>query len=877
MPLTPVAFGTDYGREEEEVPSIQLLSERSPEPARLSPEDLYGEPEKSVAPEDLYGTPKISASEYILNETKRGLIDLLSTPGLAVDAAAEIVNTATELFRDEIPEIVDPRLGTEDIRKMLEDISFTKDYEPPSDEARYSGSIARYGAPAIVSGPFIAGIQGLTKLEKARAILTEAASALTGGVGAEVGADVAEEMGYDPETGRMLGGIVGTTAPLPAQQALSTGISRLKGMRSKEFQRQMGRAKVAAQLEAEIGAFPDAQKNLQRYKELSENIPGWSVSTGRATGAPGIISLERHLGEKSADYLEYAIKSDRQATTALQAKIAKDFPDVGHAIPKTVGKTYTRVSNKLKTDLDRTIRQHEQLGNRYVTQPSDAIGERLKELKTQAEESARGIKNMKYDALYAKADELGVSDNVTDIYDYVEKTVKQDEARFQGPNMPGVFDQILREFKAEQSPILSAKGQPLKADKEASFKKLHSLMKRASFEYEAAKRGNDPTLTKYLGDLKTKLQSHVDNYADPKFGEVSTMLKDANNFYRNEYQKVFKQGAGAKLTNFNKYGDTTPDEEVVRRVFLGRKQGLKDFFKIYGDSEEAHQLLKDGVLDVFHKAAVVDGKIIESRVHTFNKKYANMLNELPEVKAIIGDSVKLNQELIGRQATLRNKITALNGSTVKRLANVEDVDRLLERAMKNPKEMKTLTQLMSKEKNGVQALAHSVAVKIIDQKDPYQYFLDNKETLTPVLNRLAPGHAKNLSDIAEATSIMKRSEVPTKVSVSMRPRDIAEETIGTTFKSIFSQARAVSQGRVSQEYVMSDIGGKFLFTIKQREAERLLNVALYDPQLALDISNWSKKLRIVPGDVAKIKYHLYSTGALANVRYDEDRELPEEW
>ena len=863
-------------REEERIPSIKLLSEREEEDKIISPEDIYGVPEAPKTPDELYGKPKVSTTDYVLNETKRGLIDLLSVPGLAVDATAEILNIATELFRDEVPEITNPALGSQHLKELLEGVSFTKDFEPPSDKARYAGSIARFSAPTIFTGPFIAALQGLSKAEKARVIVTEASSGLLGGAGAEVGADVAEELGLDPETGRTIGGITGTLAPLPAQTAISEGMSRIKGLKSEEFQTQMGKAKASTQLATELEAFPDAKTNLIRYKELSDNIPGWSVSTGRATGAPGIISLEKNLAEKSAVNLELAIESDKKAKSAIALKLAKEFPDEGPDITKIVGSTHTKVVNKLKGDLVENVKQQEKLSDKFILQPTDKIGARLKELKKEAEEIARVQKNLNYEEVYAKADELRIEDDVSDIFDFVQKTIKSDESRFQGPNMPGVFNQITRKFAPEQTSIVDLKGQTIEVPKQVSFRELHSLMKRANFEYQAAKRGNDPTLTNYLGELKTKLKEHVDDYLNSSFGEVADKLKEANKFYVGEYQDVFKRGAGAKLTNFNKYGDTTPDEEVVRKVFLDRATGVQDFFKIYGDGDEAYKLLKDGILDIFSKSAVKNGTISEAGVRTFRKTYKTKLNDLPEIRDMLNDSVKLNEELVNRQAILNNKITAINGSNLKKLAGVQDHEALLDNLIKNPKSMKAMAHLASKQPNGIQSLAHSLAVRVAEQKDAYKFLQDNVDTIKPVLDRLGPKHTKNLMDIAEASTITKSVDVPSKVAISMRTRDIVEEATGTTFKSILSQSRAAAQNRVSKSYVMSDIGGKYLFTVKQRETERLLNAALYNPELAADMATWSKELKITPGIVAKIRHHLFTTGALATSRYVEDETALDE-
>lgn len=841
----------------------------------------YTAREGSKSPEELYGaveTPDITESGFVINEAKKGLIDLLSLPGLAVDAVAGVQNILSDLTDGIVPRQDSPVGGTAQLRRGLDFISGTKELKPPSEEARYMGSIARFTAPTIFTGPFIASIQGLSKLEKTRAILTEVASGVAGGTGAEVGADIAPEIGLTEEQGRMLGGITGSFSPLPIQRAASEVIGRVKGVVSRDTHARMGRSKATSTLELELERHPEATKNLKIYEEDVSNIPGYSTSLGRATGAPGIQSIEKQLAEESSDFLETALKSDREARAAVAAKLEVDFPDAGPDITRTAGKVYSKVLNDLKTKLEKTNKQYTSVADKFVEKPTPEIGARLRELKDVAQKDARQIKNLKYDAVYAKADDLGVVEDVTGIYGYVKGLSKSDASRFQGPNMPRVFNEILKNFEPPK-PISSRVGvtgvevQP----KVISFRELHSLIKRTNEDYYASLKGNDPTMTSYLSDLKNQLSTRISKYTDTDYGEVSSLLKDANKFYVNEYQDVFRKGAGAKLGRFNRIEDMTSDEEVVRKIFLGRKKGIEDFRNIYGDSSEAKQLLKDGVLDIFRKMAVKDGEIVESGVRSFRNQYGTKLNELPEIKSMLDDHVQLSKDLAARQATLRNKITSFKGSTLKKLAGVNDVNVLLSQAIKDPKKMKQLSLLAQKEKGGSQALAHSLAVRVSKEDDPYRYLLDNMDVIKPVMNKLGPSHIKNLETIARGTSRIKSTKVPGGVGVAMVAKDPVRETVGTTFASIGSQARSVAQGRVSEYYVMSDIGGKYLFTIKQREYKRLMDMALYDTELALDMAKWTKDVSITKSAVNKMRHHLFASGALANVRFDEETSLPEEY
>jgi len=452
--------------------------------------------------------------------------------------------------------------------------------------------------------------------------------------------------------------------------------------------------------------------------------------------------------------------------------------------------------------------------------------------------------------------------------------------------MPASFSEILNKWapkEPQSTGLLMPNGQEVLSPsipKTVSFEELHSLMKRVNGDYFALKQSN-PTQAFYLNKVRKILNDKVDKYLDTKYGDVATKLRDANRFYLDDYQAVFKKGAGGKMDNYNRYQEVTPDGKIVSSIFLNRKSGIDDFFKIYGTNDEAYTLLKDGILDEFARAAVSksDGTINKISAARFIEKHGEKLDKLPEIKSILLDAERTNIALITRQAVLRNKITKINGSKLKAMAGVESLDKLLEDVIKNKKSMVSLISHVKKFKGGEVALAHSIAEKVRTQPDPYKYLIDNKATIKPALEKLSHGHFKNLSDIAEATSIIDRSKLPVSVSTSFIAKDPIEVSTGTSFRSMLSQARMAAQGRVSQEYVMADIGGKFLFTIKEKEANKLLQAAFYDPEIAKTLSKISASKKITVIDANKIRYHLYSigarSGAFDNNDQQEDNQLEE--
>jgi len=158
-----------------------------------------------------------------------------------------------------------------------------------------------------------------------------------------------------------------------------------------------------------------------------------------------------------------------------------------------------------------------------------------------------------------------------------------------------------------------------------------------------------------------------------------------------------------------------------------------------------------------------------------------------------------------------------------------------------------------------------VARSILQKSDPYDYVLRNTDV---VEKALGVEHTAMLKQLAEAKQIIGRQRRPSGVTTTLQAKDPLEGKTGTTVKSLISQFRAAAQGRVSQEYVMSDIGSKALFTVRQREFDRLMEEALYDPNIARWlVANAGDGVKITTNTLDMLKKQMYSIGAKANVAY----------
>ena len=173
-------------------------------------------------------------------------------------------------------------------------------------------------------------------------------------------------------------------------------------------------------------------------------------------------------------------------------------------------------------------------------------------------------------------------------------------------------------------------------------------------------------------------------------------------------------------------------------------------------------------------------------------------------------------------------------SRVASLAGVRDTDSLIKRPLTNPRDLGAFIKSVP----DLVARRSAVADHVLGQKDAYQYVLDNEASIRKTFGGDKEGaeHFNSIRDIAAGMKELDRAPTPNKVATHIIAKDPLERRIGTSIKSVFSQLRAAAQGRVSEEYVVSDIVGKAIFKVRQEQANKILQEAFYDPELAKALS-----------------------------------------
>lgn len=849
---------------------------------------------------------------YNIDQAKKGVAGLVSLPGLAVDLFNLPLQGINALTGGKLGDTSYPFMGSRNLYEgasrslHVQNVPVPKDeYGKPDKGAEYVGTVSNFLAANALPGTGAV----MLATRKAPVAITEILGTLLSATSAVEGKELGEEFlagvgGLSKEeaghVGSMIGAVAGPSVVGKVAHASAGSIERatdwlkeklgISGF-SAEAQKQAGAKLAGTELSTGLQASPLAGPNMQRSAELSGVIPGFQPTLGQASGAPGVIAIERRLATKSPESLARAAGREEENLQAVKDFEGKSFPPSPASVTQPALDRYKAIAAQREMELAGTDKQIAALADRYGYQPNAATGAKLRELRDQREQQVRGIKNQKYAAVDEAAAKAGITDDVSDVKRLISEVAGSDANAAQiMPELFGDMQSAIRKYapKAsapasaatlEKMPGLARGGAEQTGPITVPFAALQSMLRRANADLNRAQLSGDATKAYYVAKVRDFLQGKVAKFEGAEYGDVATMLKDANNFWKTEYKEVFKEGAGGRMGQFNRWGDVTADEDVVRKLLFkaNNEQGVNDFMRIYGDHPEAAAHLENGIKDVFAKSVVRDGEIQPRLVESFMRQYSQALDRLPKLKAELSNVDKANDALLSRRKVIEEEQKMLDKTALSRVAQIRDTDTAITAALKDPDQMRALLSQASKNPEASKALARSIADVVGRQNNSYEYLVANERTLKPVMDKLGAGHWDNVKYIAEARDILSRNKAPEHVELN-KLQDIGEKTIGTPVKSVFSIMRQIAtQGpaRVSPEYATLHLGGRYIFKVKQAEAEKLLEDAIYDPKLAASLR--SMQTNPTKGAIDEFKLNAFAHGVrVLDYAVQQTNEAPSE-
>jgi hypothetical protein len=553
------------------------------------------------------------------------------------------------------------------------------------------------------------------------------------------------------------------------------------------------------------------------------------------------------VAKSSPEALAAQAAVDARNIAAINKFKQSSFP--GSDVPVNLGAQAKMNADRgmFLSDLKRTEDQLQSLADRYNRSvDKSAVGEELRDLYFVKKGEAKEVLNKQINDVYATADKMDVKADMGLTRDLVRGVMAQEGNTFQ--EMPSVFRKILAEFGGEAKaatavqsrgsvvPIRRTGIQPTaqqEAATEASFEKLHSLYKEANRNWADAVTAQRPDLAQKIDVVRKQLQKQVDTFAGPQYGMLGEKFGQFNQDY-SAYAKTFREGAGGQLGKMTKNGFARDAEDIVDKTFLqtgDKAKGLDDFFRVYGNDERAGQLLKDGIIDNFSRAAVKsDGTFNATGARNWLKKNDRAMQELPNLRAELTGVSDTGGMLINRQRELNAQRAVLDRTVMATAAKGQDPALLIQAGMRDPRMFKALLA-SSKTEESQASLARAIVDQVVDQTNPLEFLRKNEASLKPVMEKLGKDHWSNLQTIAKAEEIAGRVKAPSQVELG-KIKDVGSSTIGTSVPSLMAKVQNVQAGRTSDMYQALDVGSRYVYKVRTEELQRLRQAALTDPDVA---------------------------------------------
>ena len=823
-----------------------------------------------------------SSSSYVADQMKQGVA---SSIGLLGGGAVSTVNQTLRALH--LPHSEHPVGGIEQVTKGWEELLDVKHTKAPTDiyghvskNVEYQGEIASF-----LGGNLLPGLGSVGAAAKGKKLLTAAMEVFSPTMGAataveakEWGRDNAATFGLTPEQGEMVGGMVGGVAgpaALSAGKALAAGKAQAamkfadsKGLGlSAAGQKAQANGLVAKETSEMLSFAPHSPSNIARANQLMEKIERFDPTLAQKSAAPGLISLAKEIANKSPEGLAQ--------TQAIQAKnlaaIAEHKEKVFGAAPGTVPKEGKLPPDNLtdpaklalrlqREDVEllqgRNDRELQALSDKYRrTVDNEAVGAELRDKYWELRTQAQAANTNKINGVYRVAKEAGVTVGMQDTREAVQKIIGSDRTTFQ--NMPPVFAKVLGEYPVAtpdsfkrvastragaDKPMFTTEVVKGKAGKnEASFEEFHSLYKQANREWADATMAGDSARAGYLQMLRGHLKEKLDVFNGPEYGTLGERFSQFNQGY-SKYAERFKQGVGGEIAKRGKNGLARDAEDIVTKTVLqagDKKAGVKEFFNLYGTDARAAELLHDGLLDNYSKAAMKGGEFDPVAARNWLATHHSAMGELPETAKYFGDAQKAAAAMLNRRVELVAQRKAIDGSVLAKVAGNERPEKLIAAALENPPVMRALMQGANTVESK-QAIARSIADHVGKQTQGFEWLKAREKSLQPVMEALGKGHWQNLLDIAEAEGVLSRVKPPDAIELS-RIKDPLEAATGTTTSQAISRVRQLGTPLgMSKPVMLATAGMKYFQKYKTEEVWRLRMAAYWNVDIGAALAKQAK-------------------------------------
>lgn len=558
-------------------------------------------------------------------------------------------------------------------------------------------------------------------------------------------------------------------------------------------------ASTAQQLQRILVENPNLVQQLDRVEELKEFIPGFNPNLFQATGAETVAIRGQAALERRVESIP-EVKSQTEASmAAVRQKAAELFPLTDSSFVFAT-KQYDKTNNALAALVQNADSKIESLTNKFIKTGKQDLGQQIRAAYEGRKQAVSSIFNTQYKALDQEAAEMGASlapQQVESIF----STVQANRELFEGS--PDLFNLIASKF-APKAPeagpgILGPTGQPLASAPSApsfesvSFEDLRSLSRRLNSDYfsslEASSRNVPDAGRKayVLGQLKQQVDAGIESLP----ADIRTKFKTLNAAYDEQYREVFKKGLGGIVGQKTKLGERVKDEDIVGQ--LSKPSNVDDFYKIFGDTPETQEFLKNGLIEKFlsqSDSMTSTGLLNQASLNKFVRQNQEIIDKVPSLKQFLDNAQQNISVFADQKASALEGIRALEQSALGKIAKKENLDQVFSVGESGAfQDTRKLSQLIGASKadpsgRALKGLQGRMMESALDAKDPVAFLSKNEKAF-----KMAFGNEfDTVQKLTEASQLLGRS-FQVSPPVKILEGDALQQSTGSGIPQIFSLLR----------------------------------------------------------------------------------------
>lgn len=689
--------------------------------------------------------------------------------------------------------------------------------------AAIPAAAALKAAPVITSTTGVGTRVGQALVEPFRqaprlAAGTEALAATTGGLGAAT----AREIAPGSPTAETIGQIGGALSPailgaLPVP-LIKRGISRF----GPEAQAQKAGETLRKVLGKEI--TEDVAEDVRAAMGTAAQIEGLKPSLAETSGKQSLITTQKiHEAKLSGEMLEAAIKRHDDNTKAIDAFASGQAPKSDTDVDIVLDAAESRVNN-LRSALDDetqsiTARRKAAGESPYTNrqQAGQAIREALIERRSEVSQEMSDM-----------ADEIGLNDlDFAPEFEVLREeliTTMTPAGRFADASKTPDIIKVLESDRGVNLPV--------------TFDDLKSLRESMSDEIRSSLAGTnvDKAKARNLRMGLEKLDAYINDLPMLEGSDID--YKGFRDTYYHGFIRKFDQGVMSKVRRKDGSGYyATADEDVAKQFWgPGKETALDQFNEVFGFNPEMMGNLRDVVLDDMMASVTRDGVIKQNLLDNWVKKHRGVLDKVPEIKATVLNRQSANDAMVRRQSMLDARQRQIGDVMLtRRLKSYskgeKPAESIVAEAVSKPRMMKQLMNSVRDDKEAMSALKRHVWDDIVsnDATAMQKVMAENREGLTMALG---DKHMKNLDTIMKARAMVEKVTPPSGEAITGGALQDIEKRIGVDLATVLTRVYQQKAGFAGGKWAVIATTFKGLKNRSANEMERLMDQALYDPEMA---------------------------------------------